>query len=272
MEEVLIDIDIQKEMHTVEGRQLLEVKLKIPRQGFVSLFGKSGAGKTTILRIIAGLTKPDSGRIVAGGKVWFDNASKIDIKSRERSIGFVFQDYALFPNMTVKQQLEYARGEKDESYITELLNTFDLFGLSGSKPALLSGGQKQRLAVARALARKPEILLLDEPLSALDQETRQILQKEIISIHRKFHTTTLMVSHDINEILYLSDYVYKIDSGKIIKSGSAGDVLDGQEQKISARVHSASGGKLSIIYSDENDASGREILPGDEIFIIKRKR
>ena len=272
MEEILIDIDIQKEMHTVEGRQMLDVKLKIPKQGFVSLFGKSGAGKTTILRIISGLTKPDSGRIVIGRRVWFDSASKIDIKPRERSIGFVFQDYALFPNMTVKQQLEYARGEKDEAYITELLNTFDLSGLSSRKPAFLSGGQKQRLAVARALARKPEILLLDEPLSALDQETRQILQKEIISIHRKFNTTTLMVSHDINEILYLSDYVYKIDNGKIIKSGSAGEVLGGEEQKISARVHTASGGKLSIIYNDENKVPGGDILPGDEVYIIRRKR
>jgi molybdate transport system ATP-binding protein len=270
VEEILIDLDIRKEMHTVEGKQMLEVSLKIPKHGFVSLFGKSGAGKTTVLRIISGLTKPDSGRIVVDGRVWFDSAAKIDIKPRERSIGFVFQDYALFPNMTVRQQLEYARGVKDDYYITELLDTFGLTGLSSRKPGFLSGGQKQRLAVARALARKPEILLLDEPLSALDQETRQILQKEIISIHRKFMATTLMVSHDVNEILYLSDYVYKIDNGQIVKSGSAEEVLLEQAHTIPGKVHSVAGGKLSIIYNDENNLPDKEILPGDEVFIIKR--
>lgn len=226
MEEVLIELHVSKKIHTNDGIEKLDVNLKIPKYGLVTLFGKSGVGKTTLLRIIAGLTKPDTGFIKVGDEIWYDTGQKINIKPQQRNIGFVFQDYALFPNMTVKEHLLYASPQKEKRYISELLDVFHLKGLCDRKPEKLSGGQKQRLAVARALARKPQILLLDEPLSALDSKMRYDLQNEIIQAHKNFHATTLLVSHDINEVNKLSDFVYIIDNGKIQKQGKPGDVFD----------------------------------------------
>ncbi|MCX6246695.1 MAG: ATP-binding cassette domain-containing protein [Bacteroidetes bacterium] len=225
MEEILIDLQVRKKIHTNNGVEILDVSLTIPEYGLVTLFGKSGTGKTTLLRIIAGLTQPDSGYIKVGTETWYDGKKRINIKPQQRNIGFVFQDYALFPNMTVKEHLLYASPQKETRYISELLDVFHLKGLCNRKPGKLSGGQQQRLAVARALARKPRILLLDEPLSALDSETRQVLQKELLQAHRDFHATTILVSHDIEEVSRLSDFVYVIGNGKIRKEGKPGDVF-----------------------------------------------
>lgn len=226
MEEILIELRVSKKIHTNNGIEVLDVNLKIPKFGLVTFFGKSGVGKTTLLRIIAGLTQPDSGFITVGNEIWYDSAKKINIKPQQRNIGFVFQDYALFPNMTVKEHLLYARPQKETCYISELLDIFHLKGLCNRKPGKLSGGQQQRLAVARALARKPQILLLDEPLSALDSETRLVLQCEIIQAHKNFHATTLLVSHDLDEVFKLSDFVYVIENGKIQKQGKPNDIFD----------------------------------------------
>ena len=177
-------------------------------------------GKTTLLRMIAGLTQPDSGYIRVNGESWYDSERKINLKPQKRNIGYVFQDYALFPNMTVKEHLLYAQFNREKEYISELLDSFHLKGLCERKPAKLSGGQQQRLATARALVRKPQILLLDEPLSALDSETRESLQFEILQAHQKYQATTLLVSHDLNEICKLSDYVYVIENLKINRQGN----------------------------------------------------
>jgi molybdate transport system ATP-binding protein len=226
MEEILIELHLNKKFHTNNGVEKLDVHLKIPKYGLITLFGKSGVGKTTILRIIAGLTRPDSGFIKVGDELWYDTAKNINKKPQQRNIGFVFQDYALFPNMTVKEHLLYASPQKETWYISELLDVFHLKGLCNRKPDKLSGGQQQRLAVARALARKPQILLLDEPLSALDSDMRHDLQNEIVQAHKNFHATTLLVSHDINEVTKLSDFVYVIGNGKIQKQGKPCDVFD----------------------------------------------
>lgn len=225
MEEVLIELRIKKTIQTASSIEILDVDIIIPRYGFVTFFGKSGVGKTTLLRIIAGLTKPDSGYIKVGNEIWFDSRKNINLKTQQRNIGFVFQDYALFPNMTVKEHLLYAQPQKETRYVSELLDVFHLKGLCKRKPDKLSGGQQQRLAVARALARKPQILLLDEPLSALDTETRNLLQLEILLAHRNFHATTLLVSHDITEVINMSDFVYVIEAGKIKKQGTPNDVF-----------------------------------------------
>ena len=229
MEELLIEIKVKKTIFTTSGNEILDIDISIPKNGFITFFGKSGVGKTTLLRIIAGLTKPDSGYIKVGDEVWFDSDLKINIKPQNRNIGFVFQDYALFPNMTVKEHLLFAQPTKDSKYVSTLLDVFHLKGLCNRKPNKLSGGQQQRLAVARALARKPQILLLDEPLSALDTETRLILQDEIIQAHTDFNTTTILVSHDINEVVKLSNYVYVIEDGKIQKQGNPTEVFQNLE-------------------------------------------
>jgi molybdate transport system ATP-binding protein len=243
MEKNLIDLHLIKTIHTIEGKIKLDVSLEIPEFGFVTLFGKSGVGKTTILRMISGLTKPDSGYIRIGNDDWFNSKNDINIKTQFRNIGFVFQDYALFPNMTVEEHLYYAQKQKDISHVNELLEIFNLTGLKKRKPDTLSGGQKQRAAVARALARKPRILLLDEPLSALDSETRQILQQEIMTAHQSFLSTTILVSHDIDEISRLTDKVYVIESGKIINSGKPENIFD---NKLADSVSPINGKILSV--------------------------
>jgi molybdate transport system ATP-binding protein len=249
MEKNLIDLHLVKNIHTIEGKRKLDVSLSIPEYGFITLFGKSGVGKTTILRMISGLTKPDSGYIKIGTEDWFNSRNKVNIKTQERNIGFVFQDYALFPNMTVEEHLFYAQKQRDVKHVNDLLEIFNLNGLKKRKPDTLSGGQKQRTAVARALARKPQVLLLDEPLSALDEETRLILQQEIMTAHRSFSATTILVSHDIDEISRLTDKVYVIENGMIIKSGAPEIVFGSTEQAegaIKGKVVSVNGNDLSI--------------------------
>ncbi len=266
MEELLIELYIKKTIHTTNGNEILDIHLKIPKYGFVTLFGKSGVGKTTLLRIIAGLTKPDSGYIKVGNEIWFDSTKNINIKPQQRNIGFVFQDYALFPNMTVKEHLLYAQPQKEKKYVSELLDIFHLKGLCERKPAKLSGGQQQRLAVARALARKPQILLLDEPLSALDSETRNILQYEIIQAHKNFRATTLLVSHDINEVFKLSDFVYIIENGKIQKQGKPNDIFNDTKIQLVGQVINIENNVLTITI---NNTTTKIIIPEDEIKNLK---
>jgi molybdate transport system ATP-binding protein len=269
MEKNLIDLHLIKNIHTIEGKIRLDINLEIPEYGFVTLFGKSGVGKTTILRMISGLTKPDSGYINVGNEHWFDSSREINIKTQLRNIGFVFQDYALFPNMTVEEHLYYAQQQRDVNHVNELLDIFNLEGLKKRKPDTLSGGQKQRAAVARALARKPRILLLDEPLSALDGETRQILQQEIMTAHKSFLATTILVSHDIDEISRLTDKVYVIDKGKIINSGKPEFVFDNKEAgsvlSVNGKIISVSGNKLTI---DVNEGENHNLRIEDSIKII----
>jgi molybdate transport system ATP-binding protein len=269
MEKNLIDLHFIKTIHTIEGKIKLDVDLEIPEYGFITLFGKSGVGKTTILRMISGLTKPDSGYIKVGNEHWFDSNQEINIKTQLRNIGFVFQDYALFPNMTVEEHLYYAQQQRDVNHVKELLEIFNLEGLKKRKPETLSGGQKQRAAVARALARKPRILLLDEPLSALDGETRQILQQEIITAHKSFLATTILVSHDIDEISRLTDKVYVIDNGKIINSGKPEIVFASKETgnglSVNGKIISVRGNELTI---NINEGQNHNLRNEDSIKIM----
>ena len=215
----LIRIDVEKMMHTAHRPMNLVVQTEIGHAEFVTLFGQSGAGKTTLLRILAGLFNPDKGLVQFGSSVWFDSQKKINIPPQQRNISFMFQDYALFPNMTVQQNIRFAQPAKDEAAISGLLETFGLTELARRKPNTLSGGQKQRVALARSLARKPKLLLLDEPLSALDAEMRNALQDEIAKANQLSGVTTLMVSHDLNEVFRLSTHVICIENGQITRQG-----------------------------------------------------
>ncbi|EOD7228410.1 sulfate/molybdate ABC transporter ATP-binding protein, partial [Campylobacter jejuni] len=198
-----------------KGRLDLNFKKDIESGKITALFGESGAGKTTLLKIIAGLIKPKLGCIEVDNELWFDSSKNFSLALQKRKIGFVFQDYALFPNMNVKENIAYAASSKAK--VSELLALMDLENLAKIYPKHLSGGQAQRVALARALAREPKILLLDEPLSALDFKMRANLQDELAKILEYFKISTLLVSHDLAEIYKLSHRILELKNGKIIK-------------------------------------------------------
>jgi molybdate transport system ATP-binding protein len=219
MENDLIEIDVEKVLVSSGGRINLHIKATLKQGELFVVFGDSGAGKTTMLRILAGLTMPDKGYIKMGSKVWLDTESGINLPVQLRNIGFMFQDYALFPNMTVFENILYAQKKKEKHLAGELIEKFGLSEFSNRKPGKLSGGQMQRVALARALARKPDFLLLDEPLSALDSKTRTLLQDEVLKVHEIQKTTTFLVSHDLAEVFRLAQKVLKLENGKISSIG-----------------------------------------------------
>ncbi len=211
----MIKIDIKLPINTAKGKKQLELNTCLKANEITAIFGESGVGKTTLLKIIAGLIKPEFGRIKVGDELWLDTQKNINLAIQKRKIGFVFQDYALFPNMSVKENISYAATSKQKA--EELLSLMNLENLAKIYPKNLSGGQAQRVALARALAREPQILLLDEPLSALDFKMRSFLQDELVKILQHFKITTLLVSHDLAEIYKLSHRILELSDGKIIK-------------------------------------------------------
>lgn len=211
----MIKIDIKLPINTAKGKKQLELNTCLKANEITAIFGESGAGKTTLLKIIAGIIKPEFGRIEVEDELWLDTQKNINLSIQKRKIGFVFQDYALFPNMSVKENISYAATSKQK--VEELLSLMNLENLSKIYPKNLSGGQAQRVALARALAREPQILLLDEPLSALDFKMRSFLQDELVKILQHFKITTLLVSHDLAEIYKLSHRILELSDGKIIK-------------------------------------------------------
>ncbi|HEX5711304.1 MAG TPA: ATP-binding cassette domain-containing protein [Sulfuricurvum sp.] len=214
----MITINITKHLDTAEGPLDAHFDLTINNNEFLTLFGPSGSGKTTLMRLIAGLDTPDSGTIAVDGEIWFDSTRNINLTPQKRSVGFVFQDYALFPTMSVKQNLLFAADTAEQrANVEELIELVELKALENRRPDTLSGGQKQRVALARALIRHPKILLLDEPLSALDPIMRQKLQDELALIHERLGVTTVLVSHDIAETVKLSDRMASLELGKIIR-------------------------------------------------------
>jgi molybdate transport system ATP-binding protein len=222
----MIKINIRKKLNMVGGVSNLVIDAELPLQKITALYGPSGAGKTTLLKVIAGLLHPEEGYIEVNGEVWLNTAKRINLPPQKRNIGFVFQDYALFPNMTVRQNLRYAAGKRsDETLINHLLNLTGLTIFANHKPETLSGGQKQRAAFARALIRKPALLLLDEPLSALDNQTRIQLQQELLQLHSEYQFGALLVSHDVAEVYHLASQVMSIDKGKIVKTGKLAEVF-----------------------------------------------
>jgi molybdate transport system ATP-binding protein len=205
----------------------LDLDLELPAGQLIAVYGPSGSGKTTLLRMLAGLMRPERGWIRFGEETWLDTDRKLMLSAQRRKIGLVFQDYALFPNMSVRQNLSYALEKgQPEADVEELMHIMQLEELAGRYPSRLSGGQQQRVALARALVRKPHLLLLDEPLSALDTRMRLRLQEYILQVHRAYSLTTLLVSHDAQEVLRLADQVVLLEEGKVVKMGDPSQVLD----------------------------------------------
>ncbi len=216
----MISLNIKKELHGSNGVMNLDINLSLQNGEFIALSGVSGSGKTTLLRVLAGLEEA-FGEIIVDGEIWLNEKIKKPIQKRD--IGFVFQDYALFPNLSVIDNLLYVK--KDKDLAKQLLSLTDLYELKNRYPNSLSGGQKQRVSLCRALMKRPKILLMDEPLSALDPHMRLKLQDEILTLHKEFKTTTIMVSHDPSEMYKLASRVLVLKDGKIIDDGLPKDIL-----------------------------------------------
>lgn len=209
----------------------VEVDLDLPIDGHhvTVLFGPSGCGKTTILRCLAGLTAPDEGLIQFGDLCWFDSHRKRNRSPQDRDIGFLFQDYALFPHLTVADNIGYGLSGLEptdrRSRMAEMLSLLQLSDLEQRYPHQLSGGQQQRVALARALARKPKLLLLDEPLSALDTQLREQLRSELRRVLTAMQLPVLLVTHDRTEAIALAHLVAVMDEGRVQQLGSVQDVF-----------------------------------------------
>lgn len=216
----MISLNIKKELHGSNGVMNLDINLSLQNGEFVALSGDSGSGKTTLLRVLAGLEEA-FGEIIVDDEIWLNEKIKKPIQKRD--IGFVFQDYALFENLSVIDNLLYVK--KDKDLAKQLLSLTDLYELKNRYPNSLSGGQKQRVSLCRALMKRPKILLMDEPLSALDPHMRLKLQDEILTLHKEFKTTTIMVSHDPSEMYKLASRVLVLKDGKIIDDGLPKDIL-----------------------------------------------
>ena len=281
----MIKIQLQKTLQAATGTILLDLNLNIEKGQFISLYGPSGAGKTSTLRLIAGLLNPDSGRLEVDESVWFDASLKKNRSVQKRGVGFVFQDYALFTHMTVLENLNFAKAKStSQQAIEQIIDIVELGALKHRKPETLSGGQKQRVALARALVQKPQILLLDEPLAALDASIRHKLQGYLKRVHNEFNLTTILISHDVGEIVKMSDYVYHLDAGKIIAQGTpeelfmgqsisgkfkfTGEILKIQVEEIvgilSILVHTQ---LVKVVVGLEEAAS---LQPGDQVLVVSK--
>ncbi|MHC1789433.1 ATP-binding cassette domain-containing protein [Solidesulfovibrio sp.] len=191
----------------------LEADIACPAGAILVLTGPSGSGKTTLLRLIAGLDDPDQGRVELGDAVWCDTARGIRLHPRRRNIGLVFQDYSLFPHMTLAANVAYAAADRGE--VAGLLGLFGLSHLADARPAAMSGGERQRGALCQALARRPGALLLDEPFSALDAATRLSLRDELLLVRQRFAIPIIHVTHDLAEAARLGDVIVAIKQGRI---------------------------------------------------------
>ena len=227
--------------------------------GITILFGPSGAGKSTLLDCIAGLLRPDTGKIAIGEKVLFDSATRVDTPPQERRIAYVFQSLALFPHLTVAQNVAYGLGsipQRDRrARVTEILEAFRVAKLQNQKPAQLSGGEKQRVALARSLVTAPRLLLLDEPLTGLDAELKSAVVEDLRAWNARKGIPILYVTHSREEVDALGERVVAMDGGRILSQGAPMDVLDAPRRK---RLAQAAGFEnvLSATVLDLREADG----------------
>lgn len=226
--DVLIEVDFHKTLQS-NGRRFTLHAAFSSDENRVVLFGPSGSGKTLTLQSVAGLMRPEAGRIAVKGRVLFDATTGTDLPARDRRVGYLFQDYALFPHMRVLDNVGYglrrawtwrlSRKEREE--VLALLETLEIGHLAGSFPADISGGQKQRVALARALVTKPDLLLLDEPFSALDTTLRGKLREELLEIHDRFPVPIIMITHDPEDIRAFAQTLVTYDAGRVLNVRAA---------------------------------------------------
>lgn len=230
-----LDVHIVKGFHSRRPDFQLDVSFSVGRE-IVVIFGPSGAGKTTILECTAGLLRPDHGTISLSGQISFDSQRKIHIPGRDRKVGYVFQTLALFPHMTAAQNIAYGLRALDSSQradrVIEVLESFRISKVADRRPAEISGGERQRVALARSLVTKPRALLLDEPLSALDYETKADILRDLRQWHAQHPIPVIYVTHAVDEVFAIGDRVLRIAEGKISAEGLPTEVLAAERDRL----------------------------------------
>jgi molybdate transport system ATP-binding protein len=221
----VIDVDIK--LSISDGQRRFDLSARFMTDApFAALYGPSGSGKTLTLQAIAGLLKPQEGRILVAGRTLLDTAAGIDLPAPERRIGYLFQNYALFPHLSVRDNIGFGLrswyrrrlSDEDQARVQSLLEAFELTAMEDSKPASLSGGQQQRVALARALACNPQVLLLDEPFASLNAMLRRALRKDLAETRRRWGIPALMITHDIEDVAALADVVFIYEGGQVVRS------------------------------------------------------
>ncbi len=256
----MIDVDISLRVSDRSRRFELEAKFATDAS-FVALFGPSGAGKTLTLQAIAGLIRPDAGRIRVAGQTLFDSAAGIDLPAPARRTGYLFQSFALFPHLTVRDNVSFGLrswyrrrlSPSDRDQVQSLLEGLGLADLADSRPRTLSGGQQQRVALARALACQPQILLLDEPFASLNSMLRRALREDLAIVQRRWGVPALMITHDIEDVLALADVACVYENGRVVRQVE----LHGQPPEQVAR---GLGEEPPAVASPERAALMRRIL------------
>lgn len=220
----MIDVDLK--LSLADGNRRFNLAARFATDApFAALYGPSGSGKTLTLQAIAGLLKPDGGHVRINGRTLYDAAAGTSLPPRARRVGYLFQDYALFPHLTVRQNVAFgltswrhhALSTAEGRRVDDLLESFGLSAMAGSRPATLSGGQQQRVALARALACEPQVLLLDEPFASLNPMLRDALRKELGHVRRQWGIPALMITHDVEDVLALADVAYVYSDGQVVQ-------------------------------------------------------
>jgi molybdate transport system ATP-binding protein len=236
----MIDVDLR--LAVSDGRRRFELATRFASEApVVALYGPSGGGKSLTLQAIAGLMKPAHGHVRVGGRTLFDAAARVDVPASRRGIGYLFQHYALFPHLTVRQNVGFGLtswwrrrlGDDDAQRVQQLLDSFGLAAMADSRPATLSGGQQQRVALARALASGPQLLLLDEPFAALNPMLRESLRRELAEVRARWNIPMVMITHDIDDVLALADQAFVIEQGEVVREV---DVKRGEGREVARRI------------------------------------
>ncbi|WDP91178.1 MAG: molybdenum ABC transporter ATP-binding protein [Desulfobacter sp.] len=240
----MLEVQLKKQ----QGRFFINAGFSTDRAGVTALFGTSGAGKTSVVNIVAGLSRPDSGKIVIGNRCCFDSEKKIDLPPEKRRIGYVFQEARLFPHLSVRANLTYGMHlQKKEDLYVDFDRVVDLLGINGlldRRPARLSGGEKQRVAIGRALLCSPLLLLMDEPLASLDRERKNEVLPFIRDLSLNFKVPILYVSHQMDEIVTLADHMVVLEKGTVASAGPVAkyDMAVGPRALQPLKIRAAHGG------------------------------
>lgn len=239
----MLDVQVSRR----QGGFQVEAAFRTPDSGITALFGPSGAGKTSVINMVAGLTRPDRGRIVVRDRVLFDSRRGVDLPPEKRSIGCIFQDGRLFPHLTVRSNLSYGMKLVPACRrligLDQVVNLLGIERLLDRRPAKLSGGEKQRVAIGRALLTSPQLLLMDEPLSSLDEARREEILPFVAKLPRAFSIPILYVTHSVDEIRRLADCLVLMEAGRSVAAGAAAELMNRIQPRAGERVRNGPRGE-----------------------------